>query len=238
MNKLKYGKGTISISPDTDVRGFDIRYTGKMDGRVTLDANWVVIANNKRIIGFATGNSIITDTDILEYSGKINITSCLIANNDSLFTCDIVHDSGENLFKDSEEVFDSSVLKLNEMKKTDFSIEKSKTSLSHLNLLTKHNEYFFPDGTAVPEGTGYSIRLNPRQAFVSGNKPIYQKLSDNKLLNFKKVVKPKPIRLSKKAVKKLVSARKAKAGRSPGKSAASDSAPVAESPYYEGGGSD
>ncbi len=238
MNELNYGQGKISIMPNTNVLGFDITYTGKFNGNVLLNADWIVSSNDKRIIGFTVNASIDEPVDIIEYSGDITVNTCFVANMIDMFECKIVYNPGDNLFEDSEETFNTSTQKLNEMKKTYTPRKRDKTSLQHINLLTKHGEYYFPDGTSVPEGTGYSITLNPRQALVGG-KPIYQKLDNQKLLNFSKIKKPKPLKLKPVALKKYVKSVKEKASASSsGHVTAGQRADVAQDPTYSGGGSD
>tara|TARA_R110002012_G_scaffold140118_3_gene297603 strand:+ start:270 stop:995 length:726 start_codon:yes stop_codon:yes gene_type:complete len=239
-NELVYGQGVISINPRIGYTAFDITFTGKINGRIVLNSDWVVVSNAKRVIGFLpSGLTVNNELTIMEYKGNLKIESCFIADTIEKYECIILHPDSENFFNDSLEVFSSSNEKLNELTAIKPNKNRRKTSISHLNLLTKQNEYYYKDGSPVPEGTGYSIKLNPRQAFLGENKPIYQKLADNKLLNFATVKKPKLLKIKKTELKKYVKILKSKAqGTQPGRHGSDKNVSDGESDTYSGGGSD
>tara|TARA_R100000458_G_C8258031_1_gene233895 strand:- start:590 stop:1342 length:753 start_codon:yes stop_codon:yes gene_type:complete len=248
-NLIRYGDGQVDLDYGGNVLAFDIELRGKCNISTNLPSSWVVSSNKNftRIIGVAFGQSIPGNSNIFNYTGKIDISRCIIVGDDNELHGLNIADSKDTYYpRKSDLVFSTSNDKYDELKIKEDSLPlQSKQHFIHQNLLTKHNEYYYKDGGPVPEGTDYHIHLNTDQAMTkpthqSDSVNIYKKMNNGKLFEVKKIVRRKPKKLPKKAA--ALVAEKIKKSTSAGtvapRTGADKNVSGGEDPSYSGGGSD
>ena len=80
MAKLYYGNGECTIE-GSEIRGVQIKYSGRIRVEKTANDNFVLIHNHNSIIIFPLGEGYLNE--LFNYNGTMKISSLVVANNNA-----------------------------------------------------------------------------------------------------------------------------------------------------------
>ena len=187
--KIYYGNGEVRFeNPISNIGAFEIRYKGIINAESELPSSWMMMNNERKIIGVNMGN--LEPETLFTYTGELKILSCTVADrelNQSRITPKV---EGLGFWGNLNTKFEDFTQYPEDYTGTYVTgLIPERTSIHQVGLLTEQGEWFFEDGMPYSgeyhtHGDGQSMTGSKH---TKDSKNIFRKDAKGKIFKLEKI---------------------------------------------------
>ena len=187
--KIYYGSGEVRFeNPISNIGAFEIRYKGIINAESELPSSWMMMNNERKIIGVNMGDT--QPETLFTYIGNLIILSCTVADRELNQTSASTVSEGIDYINKLNTKFEDFTQYPEDFDGTYVvgTIPK-RTSIHQVGLLTEQGEWFFEDGTPYSgeyhtHGDGQSMTGSKH---TKDSKNIFRKDAKGKIFKLEKI---------------------------------------------------
>ena len=187
--KIYYGSGEVRFeNPISNIGAFEIRYKGIINAESELPSSWMMMNNERKIIGVNMGDT--QPETLFTYKGNLIILSCTVADRELNQTSASTVSEGIDYINKLNTKFEDFTQYPEDFDGTYVvgTIPK-RTSIHQVGLLTEQGEWFFEDGTPYSgeyhtHGDGQSMTGSKH---TKDSKNIFRKDAKGKIFKLEKI---------------------------------------------------
>ena len=187
--KIYYGSGEVRFeNPISNIGAFEIRYKGIINAESELPSSWMMMNNERKIIGVNMGDT--QPETLFTYIGNLIILSCTVTDRELNQTSASTVSEGIDYINKLNTKFEDFTQYPEDFDGTYVvgTIPK-RTSIHQVGLLTEQGEWFFEDGTPYSgeyhtHGDGQSMTGSKH---TKDSKNIFRKDAKGKIFKLEKI---------------------------------------------------
>ena len=187
--KIYYGSGEVRFeNPISNIGAFEIRYKGIIAAESELPSSWMMMNNERKIIGVNMGDT--QPETLFTYIGNLIILSCTVVDRELNQTSASTVSEGIDYINKLNTKFEDFTQYPEDFDGTYVvgTIPK-RTSIHQVGLLTEQGEWFFEDGTPYSgeyhtHGDGQSMTGSKH---TKDSKNIFRKDAKGKIFKLEKI---------------------------------------------------
>ena len=175
---LTYSEGSVELKADGLFGGIEISYKGSASFEADLPENWIFMGNEKKLILINFG-AVEIPSVLCKYQGKFKITSARGYSLDGTKMIRVLPTFSNSSNIENLGVIETITSNVDRLYVTENMGEKVKFKIRTINNISKQNEFYYEDGTAIEHGVPIYYNEN-FQAFTgnvekSDAKPLFRK---------------------------------------------------------------
>ena len=187
--KIYYGNGEVRFeNPISNIGAFEIRYKGIINAESELPSSWMMMNNERKIIGVNMGDT--QPETLFTYIGNLIILSCTVTDRELNQTSASTVSEGIDYINKLNTKFEDFTQYPEDYTGTYVTgLIPKRTSIHQVGLLTEQGEWFFEDGTPYfgeyhTHGDGQSMTGSKH---TKDSKNIFRKDAKGKIFKLEKI---------------------------------------------------